>query len=98
MDTDDLATCLAALGQPTRLAAFRHLVRAGDSGLAVGALGTRLGLVPSTMTHHLAALIKAGLVVQERQGTRLICRADFARAQAVSGALLAECCADEGRG
>lgn len=94
MQTDQLAACLAALGQPTRLEAFRHLVRAGEGGLPVGALGGRLGLVPSTMTHHLAQLVRVGLVVQEREGTRLICRVDFARAGAVSAALLAECCVE----
>jgi ArsR family transcriptional regulator, arsenate/arsenite/antimonite-responsive transcriptional repressor len=97
MDLDALALRLAALGNATRLAAFRALVRAGPDGLATGALQARLGLPPSTLTHHLAHLLKVGLVTQERQGTTLICRADFAGINAVVAALGAECCADMGQ-
>jgi len=97
MDIDALACRLAALGNSTRLAAFRALVRAGPDGLATGALQARLGLPPSTLTHHLAHLLRVGLVTQERQGTTLICRADFAGINAVVAALGAECCADMGQ-
>lgn len=95
MDSDDLALCLASLGNPTRLEVFRQLVRAGLGGLPVGTLSTRLGLPPSSLTHHLSQLLRCGLVTQDRQGTRLICRVDFDRAGAVSAALLSECCAEE---
>ncbi len=96
MDLDSLARRLDALGNPTRLAVFRLLVRAGPEGLATGALSNRLGLAPSTLTHHLGHLLKVGLVAQERQGTTLICRADFDGIEAVVAALKAECCADAG--
>ena len=96
MEIDALARRLDALGNPTRLAAFRLLVRAGPEGLPTGALTERLGLPPSTLTHHLAHLLKVGLVTQERQGTTLLCRADFDGIDAVVEALRAECCADAG--
>jgi len=35
-DLDETAACLEALGNPTRLAMFRLLVRAGDVGKSVG--------------------------------------------------------------
>lgn len=94
MDLDALARRLDALGNPTRLAAFRTLVRAGPDGLPTGELQSRLGLAPSTLTHHLAQLLQVGLVSQERQGTTLVCRADFDGIDAVVAALRAECCAD----
>ncbi|MGI1660792.1 ArsR/SmtB family transcription factor [Palleronia sp. KMU-117] len=97
MDLDALALRLAALGNPTRLAAFRALVRAGPAGLATGALQARLGLPASTLTHHLAHLLKVGLVTQERHGTTLICRADFEGIDAVVTSLRSECCADMGQ-
>ena len=96
MDLDALARRLAARGNPTRLAAFRLLVRAGPQGLATGALSERLGLPPSTLTHHLSHLLKVGLVRQERQGTTLLCIADFDGIDAVVAALKTECCADAG--
>lgn len=96
MDLAALARRLDALGNPTRLAAFRALVRAGPEGLPTGELRSRLGLAPSTLTHHLAPLLKVGLVSQDRQGTTLVCRADLDGIDAVVDALRAECCADAG--
>ncbi|HEX9859051.1 MAG TPA: helix-turn-helix domain-containing protein, partial [Paracoccaceae bacterium] len=57
---------LAALGHDARLAIFRLLVKAGPDGLIVGEIGAHLGLAPSTLAHHLAGLVAAGLVAQER--------------------------------
>ena len=72
---EDAAARLEALGNPTRLAVFRLLVRAGEDGLAVGQLQKRLKIAGSTLSHHLRALITVDLVSQERQGTTLTCRA-----------------------
>ena len=68
----DAAAQLEALGNPTRLAVFRTLVRAGDVGLSVGRLQSKIGAAASTLSHHLQKLIQVGLVSQERQGTTLI--------------------------
>jgi len=93
MDLDDLATCLEKLGHPTRLAAFRLLVRAGRGGLPVGQLQRHLGIPASTLSHHLAHLISAGLVHQAREGRVLRCTADYARMDGIVAALTAKCCA-----
>ena len=74
---EDAAARLEALGNPTRLAVYRLLVRAGEDGLSVGQLQKRLKLAGSTLSHHLRALITVDLVSQERQGTTLTCRANF---------------------
>jgi hypothetical protein len=41
-------------------------------------------------------LVATGLITQERTGTSLICRADYAAMREVIGFLADECCADVG--
>ena len=96
MDLDHAARQLEALGNPTRLRVYRALVRAGDDGLPVGRLQERLDVPGSTLSHHLRQLVVTGLVTQERAGTTLICRADYAAMRSVIGFLADECCADAG--
>ena len=91
-ELDRHAQALAALGHPARLAAFRLLVRAGPEGLNVGDLVTHMGLAASSLSHHLRALVGAGLVLQERQGREVINRVDFAAMQETVGFLSSECC------
>lgn len=86
------ARALAALGHDARLAIFRLLVRAGEEGMRVGDIGAHLGLAPSTLAHHLSALVDAGLVRQERQGREVINRADYDAMRRVLDFLTAECC------
>ena len=73
-------------------------MRAGDDGVTIGELQRRLGLAASTHAHHLAALVKAGLVKQERRGREIICTADFAALRGLGGYLLDQCCADAKKG
>ncbi|HEX8666204.1 MAG TPA: metalloregulator ArsR/SmtB family transcription factor [Beijerinckiaceae bacterium] len=94
MKVEKSARQLEALGNPTRLKLYRALVRAGVAGLAVGRLQEKLKIAPSTLSHHLHRLILTGLVTQERQGTTLICRADYPAMRALIGFLSDECCAD----
>ena len=98
MDLDQTADCLDALGNATRLNIYRMLVRAGRAGLAVGAIQERAMIPRSTLSHHLHRLIAVGLVTQERQGTTLICCANFEAMQGVVAFLSAECCKDESEG
>jgi ArsR family transcriptional regulator len=94
LDLDRLAQRLEALGDPTRLAVYRTLVRAGKNGFPVGRIQERTKVPRSTLSHHLHKLIAVGLVSQERQGTTLICRADYPTMRQIVDALVAECCAD----
>jgi len=95
MNTHDVAARLEALGNPTRLEIVRILVRTGGKGLPVGELRNRIDIAASTLSHHLAKLLTVGLVSQERQGTTLICRAEFDTMKDTADYLIAECCADE---
>ena len=92
METQSAANCMEALGNTTRLEIFRLLVRAGPNGAPVGRLQQRLGIPASTLSHHIARLVRVGLVSQERQSRVLICRAEYARMDALLGFLGAECC------
>lgn len=95
MDTNHAATGLEALGNPTRLALYRALVKAGHGGLSVGECQQRLQVAGSTLSFHLKTLIHAGLVTQERQSRTLICRANYDVMKALLGFLVDECCVDE---
>ncbi len=53
------------------------LVRAGGGGLAVGRLQDKLKIAPSTLSHHIKALVSAGLVNQVREATTLVCHANY---------------------
>jgi ArsR family transcriptional regulator, arsenate/arsenite/antimonite-responsive transcriptional repressor len=94
MKIDQAATRLEALGNPTRLKIYRMLVRAGDPGLPVGKLQTRLSIPGSTLSHHLKTLIIVGLVTQERDATTLICRANYPVMRGLVDFLVSECCAE----
>jgi DNA-binding transcriptional ArsR family regulator len=92
MDTRVAARGLEALGSETRLKVFRLLVRAGEEGAVVGRLQARLGIPSSTLSHHLAHLVKEGLVTQERRGRSLVCRAGYDKMQGLLDYLVKNCC------
>jgi len=94
MKVEIAAAQLEALGNATRLEIYRKLVRAGTNGTPVGRLQDKMGMPASTLSHHLKRLIETGLVTQERQGTTLICRANYPGMNALIGFLSDECCLD----
>jgi ArsR family transcriptional regulator, arsenate/arsenite/antimonite-responsive transcriptional repressor len=96
MNLEITARRLEALGNVTRLALYRALVRAGHGGLPVGRLQEQLAIPASTLSHHLQRLVATGLVTQERQATTLICRANYETMNGLIGFLSEECCADVG--
>jgi ArsR family transcriptional regulator, arsenate/arsenite/antimonite-responsive transcriptional repressor len=94
MKLEIAARQLESLGSPIRLKLFRALIRAGEDGLAVGALQAKLGIAASTLSHHIRTLKEAGLVAQERQATTLICRANYPAMNSLVAYLVDECCMD----
>lgn len=95
MKIDDAAARLEALGNPTRLRLYRALVKAGDRGMSVGKLQTKLDVAASTLSHHLKSMLIVGLISQERQSTTLICRANYDVMRSLVGFLVDECCAED---
>jgi DNA-binding transcriptional ArsR family regulator len=92
METDAALAVLAALSHPTRLDAFRSLVRHEPHGLSTGELVRESGLTQSTFSSHLAILAKAGLVVAERRGRQQIQRASIDTLRALMTFLARDCC------
>lgn len=93
MNQEAALSALAALAHPTRLAAFRLLVRHEPDGLSTGELVERSGLTQSTFSTHLAVLAKAGLVRSDKQGRNQIQRAEIGALSALMLFLAKDCCA-----
>ncbi|MDT8447266.1 MAG: metalloregulator ArsR/SmtB family transcription factor [bacterium] len=72
-----------ALSNPHRLALFHRLSTCCPVGtrcdteavirFTVGQLGEGLDIAPSTLSHHLKELSRAGLIQTERQGKQVLC-------------------------
>lgn len=95
MDTLQAVEALSSLAHPNRLAAFRTLVQAGESGLSAGELSDRLHVPPSSLSFHLAHLVRAGLAVQDRCSRQMIYRANYGAMRDLLGYLLENCCGGE---
>lgn len=83
---------LGALAHETRLAVFRMLVTAGPAGMIAGAIAERQGVPPSTMSHHLGMLERAGLVSSERESRLIHYRTDYSGMQRLLAFLVEDCC------
>lgn len=92
MDNEDAILALAALAQPTRLDAFRLLVKHEPDGLPQGELAEMLGVPQNTLSSHLNILTRAGLARSERQSRSMIYRADLTRLREVTLYLVKDCC------
>ena len=79
-----------ALSNPNRLRIFLRLISCCPPGTltsiqegaepegcaCVGELGQDLGIVPSTISHHIKELRRAGLIRMERRGKKIECSID----------------------
>ena len=97
MKSENVVGALGALAHVHRLALYRLLVQRGPDGLPAGQIGARLGLIPSSLTFHLQALQRAGLITQRRVSRQLFYSVDYAAMNDVVGYLTKNCCsqADE---
>jgi ArsR family transcriptional regulator, arsenate/arsenite/antimonite-responsive transcriptional repressor len=83
---------LAALGQPTRLAVFRHLIAAEPHGLQAGALAEKIGCPHNTLSSHVSILARSGLVRGTRDGRSIIYHADVDAVRSLVDFLINDCC------
>jgi ArsR family transcriptional regulator len=86
-NTEELAEMFKALSNPNRLKIFMRLTSCclpgtftsinpgtGEAGCAcVGELGKDLEIAPSTVSHHIKELRRAGLIRMERRGQKMEC-------------------------
>jgi ArsR family transcriptional regulator len=87
---EKFAEMFKALSNPNRLKIFLRLIsccqpgtvtsinpNTGAEGCAcVGELGQDLGIMPSTISHHIKELRQAGLIRMERRGQKIECFID----------------------
>jgi len=87
---EKFAEIFKALSNPNRLKIFMRLIsccqpgtvtsinpNTGEAGCAcVGELGQDLGIVASTISHHIKELRRAGLIRMERKGQKIECYVD----------------------
>jgi DNA-binding transcriptional ArsR family regulator len=92
MDARKSQAAFAALAQPTRLKAFRKLVAAHPHGLPAGEIAQFCKVPHNTMSTHLAALMRGGLIAVVRQGRSMNYRADLDGFRALIDFLLHDCC------
>lgn len=92
MDENTAIDAFAALAQPSRMAIFRLLVRAGPKGLQVAEIGRRLDIVPSTLSGHLSILKRAGLLASKRNQREIHYSANLSAVNQLVGFLLSDCC------
>ena len=67
VQAEDLAEAFAALGDPYRMAII-HLITATGEPVCVVDIDSHLPLAQSTVSYHLNALLKAGLIDREKRG------------------------------
>jgi arsenate reductase len=95
MDKLQTLDVLAALSQPTRLDAFRLLVRHEPDGLSAGEIARLSGVVHNTMSAHLGILLRAGLATSRRQSRSIIYRARLDGLNETLDFLVRDCCAGD---
>lgn len=93
LDLQDWAVdALGALAHETRLSVFRLLVRAGPDGMIAGAIAEHQAVPPSTMSHHLATLERAGLIQSTRESRLIHYSADYPAMRRLLMFLMQDCC------
>jgi len=92
MKNIDAIPAFLALGQESRLNVFRLIVQRGDRGLTPSQIIEKLGIPNATLSFHLKELVKADLLLVERQSRNLIYRPNAGLVQDLSSFLLENCC------
>jgi arsenate reductase len=92
MDEITAIEALTALAQPTRLHAFRRLLKAHPDQIAAGEIARACKVPHNTMSTHLAVLMRAGLAAVRRDGRMMHYGADLDGFRALIGFLMRDCC------
>ena len=93
MDVELALEALSALSHETRLWVFRLLVQAGPQGLPAGEIAEALGSRQNTMSSHLKTLAMAALIDSERDGKRVVYKANYDTVRELVLFLMQDCCA-----
>jgi ArsR family transcriptional regulator, arsenate/arsenite/antimonite-responsive transcriptional repressor len=92
MESTSAIDVLAALAQPTRLEAFRLVMKHEPHGLPAGEVARLLDVPQNTMSTHLAILTRAGLISSERHSRSIVYRAEIDKVREIASFLVNDCC------
>lgn len=92
MRSAQVVKALAALAQPTRLAAYRLLVESGPEGMAAGQVAEKLKVSPATLSFHFKTLSYAGLLDSRQDGRFIYYAANFIVMNEMVAYLTENCC------
>ncbi|MEM9317424.1 MAG: helix-turn-helix transcriptional regulator [Pseudomonadota bacterium] len=92
MDQKNALAALGALSQPTRLDAFRLLVKAGPKGMLAGEICAALDVRANTLSANLSVLLNAGLVANQREGRGIRYTANLDAMRGLLAYLMEDCC------
>ncbi|MBO6795583.1 metalloregulator ArsR/SmtB family transcription factor [Maricaulis sp.] len=85
----------SALSHPVRLALFRTLCQRAPDTVSAGELASGFDIPPSTMTGHLQALERAGLIRSQRRSRFMLYSLDHDGTRQFLTFLLKDCCGDQ---
>jgi arsenate reductase len=92
MDAKKMQAAFAALAQPTRLKAFRKLIALHPAGLPAGEIAAYCKVPHNTMSSHLAALMRGGLIAGTREGRSMNYCADVDGFRGLIDFMMRACC------
>ncbi len=95
MEVSDASTVLGALAQETRLILFRHLIAHGATGSPAGDIAGALSIPAFTLSFHLSALERTGLIQSTRQGRQIVYAVRIDRMRSLLVFLTETCCAGQ---
>ena len=87
MDEFETVSALRALGEPTRWKVMRLLV-SKPHGMAAGDIAEELQVRQNTLSPHIAALTRCGLIDGHRQGRQIVYSADSGNARRLATRVL----------
>jgi ArsR family transcriptional regulator, arsenate/arsenite/antimonite-responsive transcriptional repressor len=87
MDEFETVSALRALGEPTRWKVMRLLV-SKPHGMAAGDIAEALQVRQNTLSSHIAALTRCGLIDGHRQGRQIVYSADSGNARRLATRVL----------
>jgi ArsR family transcriptional regulator len=87
MDELEAISALRALGEPTRWKVMRLLV-SKRHGMAAGDIAVALQVRQNTLSSHIAALVRCGLIDGHRQGRQIVYTADSGSARRLAAHVL----------
>lgn len=67
-------------------------MRAGPDGLSAGDIAAAVATPPSTLSHHLGHLERAGLATSRRDGRQVVYAAHYPGIRDLLGFLMDDCC------